>query len=168
MITLPAFKQSDSSRCGPAAIKMVLAYYGVDQTEDEICKRCNHTYELGCTDLQMKTALESFGFTVEVYNNSSLLDIEYWISRHMPVIVDWFTGGAHPSQGDMPNGHSGVVVGLDRENVYLMDPENAQVRSILREDFVRVWFDWRAPIISSWEDMVIRQAIVAYPTLPVR
>lgn len=158
------FKQSDSSRCGPAVIKMVLGYYGVDALEEEICKRCELTYELGCTDIQMKKAIESFGFGCSIFNNSTLGDIEYWIRHHIPIIVDWFTPGINPGLEDMPNGHSSIVVGIDRERVYLLDPEIGAVRSVAREEFMRVWFDWRKdPVITSWDDMVVRQMIITYP-----
>lgn len=166
MIKIIPFRQSDSSRCGPAAVKMILLHYGIDATEDDICKLCGHTYELGCDDAGMKNALEHYSLAVEIYNEQTLEDVEYWIKHHTPVIVDWFTPGVDPGPGDMPNGHSGIIVDIDRENVYLMDPENAQVRRILREDFMRIWFDWRglkSQHIHSWDDMVIRQLIVAYP-----
>lgn len=164
MITVLPFKQSDNSRCGPASIKMLISYYGIDVTEDEICDRCGWTYELGCTDFQMKEAIESFGLGCSIINNAGLEDIEYWIKHHIPVIVDWFTPGFNPSLGDMPNGHSSIVVGIDREYIYLLDPEMGEIRTILREEFNRVWFDWRNnPTIQSWDDFVLRQIIVAYP-----
>lgn len=153
------YKQSDASRCGPAVIKMVLSYYGIDATEDEICKRCGHTYELGCDDKGMKAAVESYGLAAEIYNECTLEDLEYWTKHHIPVIVDFFTSQVYTT----PNGHSGIVVEVDRETVYLLDPEIAQVRNIPRNDFLRAWFDWRSPYISSWDDMVIRQMIVVYP-----
>jgi len=164
MLTIFPFKQSDASRCGPAAIKMVLSYYKIDALEEEICKRCSLTYELGCTDVQMKEAIESFGLGCEIKNNSTLEDVEYWINHHVPVIVDWFTPGINPGLEDMPNGHSSVVVGIDRERIYLLDPEIGATRSIMRDEFMRVWFDWRQyPTITSWDDMVVRQMIIAYP-----
>ncbi len=143
---------------------MVLAYYGVEASEDELCKLCKHTFELGCDDHGMKNAIESFGLSCEIYDNQTLEDIKYWLSYGMPVIVDWFTGGVDPDMDDTPNGHSGVIVGLDDEHIQLLDPESGTVRNLTHESFLRCWFDFRTgPMITSWDDMVIRQLIVAYP-----
>ena len=164
MINLLPFKQGDDSRCGPSSIKSVLYYYGIDATENEICKRCNWSYEVGCTDDGIKKAIESYGLGCSIINNCNLEDIEYWIKHHIPVIVDWFTPGINPGLEDMPDGHSGVIVGIDRNRVYMLDPEIGAIRSIMRHDFLRVWFDWRSTsAIENWQNMVLRQIIIAYP-----
>lgn len=166
MLKITPFTQTDSSRCGPAVIKMVLDYYGIKVTEDAICQRCGWTFELGCTNDQMKAAIESYGLDCVVYNNSTLEDVKYWLNQGIPVIVDWFTPGADPSLGDMPNGHSSIIVDVDNKYVHLMDPEIGKVRKILREEFMRVWFDWEQTLtIQSWEDMVIRQAMIVQPAV---
>ncbi len=161
---IPLFRQSDSSRCGPASIRMILAYYNIDASEDEICGRCNHSYEFGCYDNDIKAAFESYGLGSRIYNNQSLDDIEYWINHNIPVIVDWFSPGLNCGPEEMPNGHASVIYDIDREKVYMLDPDINDKRAILRDDFLRVWFDWRKPLISPEEDnMVIRQLIIAYP-----
>lgn len=164
MINISPFKQSDSSLCGPAVIKMILSYYGIDALESEIAIRCEHNYKEGCTDLQMKAAIESYGLAVNIYNDSTLESLEYWLQHHIPIIVDWFTPGTGSGLEEMPDGHSGIVVEIDKEKVYLLDPEIGQIRNIDREDFMRVWFDWKHdPYIKNFENMVIRQAMIAYP-----
>lgn len=142
LLDVLGFRQSDDSRCGVASVKSVLYYYGIDATEDEIAIRCNHTYELGCTNENMKSAIESYGLGAVLYKNCSLDDLRYWNKHKTPVIVDFFTPSFNPFDGDMPNGHSGVIVDIDRNNVYLLDPENGKARMIKNEDFERVWFDW--------------------------
>jgi ABC-type bacteriocin/lantibiotic exporter with double-glycine peptidase domain len=170
LLEIKPFKQSDDSLCGPAVIKMVLNYYGKEVEESEIAELCNHTYELGTDDFNMKKAVEILGFKVIIKNDSTFEDIQYWLDREIPVIVDWFSPGAPPddiSLDDMPNGHSSIVVGMDSKFIHLMDPEgskhSAAVRKINKNDFLRVWFDFRPNVISSWEDMVIRQIFVILP-----
>lgn len=164
MITLFPFKQSDSSRCGPACVKMILSYYGIDVTEDDICTHCDHTYELGCTNEAIQKALDHYGIASIIKTNCDLADIEYWIRHHIPVIIDWFTPGINPGPEDMPNGHASIIVGIDRERVYMLDPENGQHRSILREEFMRVWFDWSIdPHITPSTQLIIRLMIIPYP-----
>jgi predicted double-glycine peptidase len=166
MLAVPAFKQSDDSRCGPAAVKSVLAFYGIQASEDELCVLTGHTYEKGCEDVGMKRAAESFGLSCEIYNNQTLDDLRYWIRHQIPVIVDWFTCGINPHLEDTPEGHAGVIVDIDDERVYLLDPESGTIRKLLHEDFMRAWFDWRgrqSTYITSWDDMVIRQSLIIYP-----
>lgn len=164
MINILPFKQSDSSLCGPAVIKMVLYYYGIDALEKEIAKRCNHTYDIGCNDLQMMAAIESYELATFIKNSSTLEDLEYWCKHHIPVIVDWFTPGPGGSIDEMGHGgHSGVVIDIDREKVYLMDPEIGAVRAIKRDEFVRVWYDWHTDATISNTNLIKQQAIVVYP-----
>ena len=89
------------------------------------------------------------------------LTLEYWVTHHIPVIVDWFTSG---DEEQAANGHSSVVVGIDTERIYLMDLWYGSRKSMLRKEFERVWFDWKgSEIIEEWEDMVIRQIIIPFP-----
>jgi predicted double-glycine peptidase len=163
MINITPFKQTDDSRCGPACIKMILNHYNIEVSEDEVCLRCNHTYELGCTDYQMKKAIESYGLKCRIDNNCTFRDIEDWVKQYeIPVIVDWFTPGVNPSLGDMGNGHSSIV-DIDSDYIYLMDPELGDIRKIQREEFLRVWFDWREDsYLQRCDDLVLRQIIVIY------
>ena len=79
------------------------------------------------------------------------------------MIVNWFTPGRpDQSSGEMPDGHSSVVVGLDDEYIHLQDPELGDMRVIKRADFLRVWFDFKGNQITAWEDMILRQLIAVY------
>lgn len=44
--------------CGPAVLKMVLDYYGIQKSEEELAKLAGTTQELGTDDKGMKQALE--------------------------------------------------------------------------------------------------------------
>jgi len=158
------FIQSDDSRCGVASVKSILYYYGIDATEDEIAKRCNHSYELGCTNEDMMIALESYGVKAILVENGTIGQLAYWNRYRVPVIVDFFTPSINPSEGDMPNGHSGIIVDVDKTNVYLLDPENGKVRTILHEEFERVWFDWdTTPTLEADTKMNLRVMIIPIP-----
>jgi len=100
---------------------------------------------------------------VEIKNKANFTDIQRWLKRGVPVIVDWFTPGRLDAPAsEMPDGHSSVVMGLDKKNIYLQDPEIGAMRTIKREDFLRVWFDFKGEKIISWKDMIIRQLIAIY------
>lgn len=149
--------------CGPASLKIVLSYYGVEKSEEELAILCNTSKDLGTDDESLKKAAELLGFDVEVKNFANYNEIESWLKRGVPVIVDWFTRGrADYTDSDMPDGHYSVVMGLDQNNIYLQDPELGKTRIINREEFMRVWFDFTKERIESWDDMIIRQIIAIY------
>lgn len=149
--------------CGPASLKMVFEYYGLEKTEKELAELCGIDPNLGTTHASMKSVAEGLGFTVELHSNSTFEDIEIWLGKKVPVIVDWFTPGQNDqSDSEMPDGHSSVVVGLDADFIYMQDPEIGRMRTIKRGEFMRVWFDFTGPYITSWDEMIIRELIAIY------
>lgn len=78
----------------------------------------------------------------------------------MPVIVNWFTGGRLDySESEVADGHYSVVAGLDEKHIYLQDPEIGKIRKIKRDDFMKVWFDFKGEYIKP-NELIIRQIIV--------
>lgn len=149
--------------CGPASLKMVLGYYGVEKTEKELAELCGTDSNVGTSDKGLKRAAEGLGFTVEIKNNSTFDDIRRWLDKKVPVIVNWFTRGRIDYEiEEVPDGHLSVVVGLDDEYIYLQDPEIGALRKISRDDFMKVWFDFKGEYIKSWDEMIIRQLIAVY------
>lgn len=51
-IKVPYFKQENWYTCGPAGLRMVLAYIGIIKTENEVTEACNNT-ELGTKPIQI-------------------------------------------------------------------------------------------------------------------
>ena len=149
-----------ASMCGPASLKMVLAYYGIEKTEQELAQLLGTHPDLGTSDEQLKKAAESLGFKVEIKNNSTFEDIQSWLDKKVPVIVNWFTRGRtdYPESA-VPDGHLSVGVGLDDKYIYLQDPEIGKLRQIARDDFMKVWFDFTSDHINSWDEMIVRQLI---------
>ena len=164
LLSVKSFQEAlHAGMCGPASLKMVLAYYGVERTESELAKLCGTDANLGTSDVGIKEAAEGLGFKVEIKNNSIFDDIQGWLDKKVPVIVNWFTRGRmdYP-ESDVPDGHLSVVVGLDDEYIYLQDPEIGKLRQIARDDFLKVWVDFAGEHINSWDEMVIRQLIAIY------
>jgi len=152
-----------ASYCGPAALKMVLDYYGVYKSEEDLALLCRRDPVLGVNDKAIKNVAESLGFRVEIKNNSSLEDISNWLDKKVPVIVNWFTRGRYDyPEDDVADGHYSVVIGLDGKFIYLQDSEVGRKRKIRKEDFIKVWFDFSSKSVDKWEDMIIRQVIAIY------
>jgi len=150
------------SYCGPASLKIVLDYYGIEKSEKELAKLSGWNKELGVSDKGIKKAAEKLGFKAKIKNNSSYQDIQNWLNKDVSVIVDWFTKG----RSDYPDsatadGHYSVVAGLDDKFIYLQDPEIGKIRKIKRNDFMRVWFDFKGEYIKQ-NELIIRQIIAIY------
>ncbi len=150
------------SMCGPASLKMVLDYYGVEKSEEDLAALCKTTDELGTDDIGIQQAAQSLGFIAEIKNNSTFEDIQTWLNKKVPVIVNWITTGRKDySESEVADGHYSVVVGLDDELIYLQDPEIGKVREIARGDFMKVWYDFTGKVIKP-EELIIRQIIAIY------
>lgn len=151
-----------ASMCGPASLKIVLDYYGIEKSEKELATLCKVDKNLGVNDKDIKRVAERLGFKVVIKNNSNFKDIEKWLDKKVPVIVDWFTKGRQGySESETADGHYSVGAGLDEKYIYLQDPEIGKIRKIKRDDFMRVWFDFSGEFIKA-DELIIRQIIVIY------
>ena len=148
--------------CGPASLKIVLDFYGVNKIEKEVAELTGLVPGIGADDKSIAKAAESLGFKVEIQNESSFEDIESWLKKGVPVIVDWFTRGRQDyDNSEVADGHYSVAVGLDTDHIYLQDPEIGSERKIKREDFMKVWFDFTGNQIKP-NELIIRQLIAIY------
>jgi len=153
MITLDVkpFEQT-KGLCGPASLKMVLEYFGIDKTEKELAKISGANSSRGSSAKGLIRAAKKSGLKGFVKDFCELKDIEkYVLIKKIPVIVDWFS---------VDDGHYSVVVGIDKENIYLQDPEWGEMRAMDLETFKRVWFDFPGDFITSKKELNVRRIIV--------
>ena len=141
MLKLKPFCQT-AGLCGPASLKIVLAYYGVSVSESKIAKIAGASKEKGAWLIK---AAKHFGFQVFSKENSSPADIKYFIKKKIPVIVDWFLED---------DGHYSVAVDIDKKILFWWtllseEKEGCQLRNfwgfglISRESLLknqRIWF----------------------------
>jgi predicted double-glycine peptidase len=153
MIKLKPFRQRPGL-CGPASLKMVFDYYGVQVSEAEITKISGATKEKGVSKEGLTKAAKHFGFQVFSKEKSSLSDLKYFIKRKIPVIVDWFFED---------EGHYSVVVDIDKKNVVFRDPSFKGLRKMPIEKFLRVWFDFPGKYIKNSKDLILRRILVITP-----
>lgn len=155
--------------CAPATLKMLLNFWnlpGAELTDIELAKHCGTDAVLGTSNEQFMRTAETFGLTCIYKEWSMLSDIETWLTRDIPVVVDWFSPGRKDApDGDMPDGHYSIVVGLDTAHIYLQDPELGGMRIIPREQFMRVWFDYTGNAVEQplEKNLQVRVSIAVYP-----
>ena len=155
LLDVPHYIQSDDSTCGPASLRMVMGFYGLDISEKDLAGACGHTYELGCRSEDMACAAEALGFDVILKNNSTISELSQIVNSGFPVIVDWFCG-------DPPEGHSSVVIGVDEKHIYILDPYLEEMRKVTKEDFRRCWFDFYETPITP-DNLYVGQIMVLKP-----
>lgn len=163
MLKIKPFQETlNAGMCGPASLKIVLDYYGIEKSEKELAKLCRHNKNLGVDDEKIKRVAGSLGFKVKIKNSSNFKDIENWLDKKVPVIVNWFTKGRQEySESEVSDGHYSVVAGLDEKYIYLQDPGIGKIRKIKRDDFMRVWFDFKGKYIKV-DELIVRQIIAIY------
>ena len=139
---------------------MVLDYYGIKKSEAVLAKLCGGDETNGVRAEDIKRVAESFGLKAVIKNNASFSDIQKYLKKGVPVIVDWFSRGRNDySDSEVADGHYSVIVGLDKKYIYLEDPEIGKLRRIKRFDFLKVWFDFEGNCIKSSKDLILRQMI---------
>jgi predicted double-glycine peptidase len=122
--------------CGPASLKAVLAYYGVNKTEAELAQLSGANPEDGTRPEGLARAAKALGFQAEVRDNVSFDDLKGWLAKGAPVIVDWWS---------TDEGHYSVVTAIRDGHVYMKDPELGTERALPMAEFERVWFDFEQP-----------------------
>jgi predicted double-glycine peptidase len=154
MIKLKPFRQTPGL-CGPASLKMVLNYYGLKVSEKRLARMSGAKKEKGVSYEGLAKAARQLGFKVFTKEKSSLADLERFVKKNIPVIVDWFSED---------EGHYSVAVNIDKKNILLMDPglEKGK-REIPVVKFMRVWFDFPGKFIKSPKDLVLRLMLVVLP-----
>lgn len=149
MLNIKPFKQTPGF-CGPACLKLVLSYYGIEKTEMEIAKLLNFDIKKGTPAKDFVEVANKLGFKAEIKDNCSFEDIKKYLNKKIPVIVDWFL---------VDEGHYSVVVDIDNENIYLQDPNLGHLRAVNLKTFYRIWFDFPGDFLSK-DNLILRRMIV--------
>jgi predicted double-glycine peptidase len=151
MLNLKSYRQKPEL-CGPACLKMVLEYYGIQKNEDELANLAGYVPSEGVKVDGLINAATKLGLNAFYKDFSEIKDLkEYVLDKKIPVIVDWFS---------TDDGHYSVVIDIDDKNIYMQDPELGNLRTLDVGTFKRVWFDFRGDYLKSKDDIIIRRMIV--------
>jgi len=142
---VPHIRQG-KNKCGPASMAMVLNYWGVTITQEELSEEMNWSIEKGTSPEEMSHFPSTLGFRVDEYSGGlfgeygtieKLIDN---IAKGRPVIVRQWLDSYYKSKDIMS--HYRVVVGYDYPNkiIYIKDP--ASRLDIWRIDFKRFLDLW--------------------------
>lgn len=136
---VPLYRQG-SAECGPTALSMVLNYYGVRKSKDELKGELNFNPKRGISPVSIVYfPFSKYDFKGEIVLNSSLDDLRSWIARNRPVIVRQYANRNNKLYSKI--GHYRVAVGYDdeKEVIYVNDPEKPELFPISYKDFIEFW-----------------------------
>jgi len=126
---VPLSDQGNKPWCGPGCIVMILQYWNIEVTMDEVGEEIDPE-EDGCYESELVEYLE--GIYIEVYEFDTMDDLKYWICKDHPVIVcQWW-------DETKEEGHFRLVVGYDSEYVYINDPNGFKTK-VTYETFFLLW-----------------------------
>jgi ABC-type bacteriocin/lantibiotic exporter with double-glycine peptidase domain len=131
-LPVPYFKQDTNFTCGPTSMQMVLAYYGVRDSEARLAELLQTTNEKGTYRVKMYETAVSLGFHCYVNNEASFSEIKFLLDLQVPPIVRFLEPEANDD-------HYGVVVGATDDSLKIHDPWNGPEQIYKRQDFLKRW-----------------------------
>ena len=145
--------------CGPACIAMLLEWRGVKVSIDDITRETS----MGPTNAgQLIAAAAKHGLRITRLSDVTLADVERDIESGKPLValVNYADFGDRRQDTKYTGLHWVIVVGYDRQNVYLNDPDywsgrrlEGMQHPISRSVFERAWGN-------TMPDALSRQALV--------
>jgi predicted double-glycine peptidase len=120
----------------------VLSYWGVGASEKEIAEKAHTTPSAGTSHSGMVAAARAYGMYGDSMYGSGITDLEMRIDRGMPVIVNFIPeeGGGAQAGPEPRYGHYSVVIGYDRDSLFMMDVDGGRERSMGKGAFESLWF----------------------------
>lgn len=153
MLSVKPYRQQ-TGYCGPASLKMVLGYFGMNKSERELGRLSGCTERAGTPGEGLLAAARKLGFAGKIIDQADIANLRAYVKQKIPVIVDWFS---------TDEGHYSVVVDVTPTAVVLQDPELGRARTLKLADFKRVWFDFPGAYLKTKKDLKIRRLIAIYP-----
>ena len=127
LIPVPPVRQSREYTCGPASLQSVLAYYGKSfLAEGPLARKSRANYQFGTEETDLKRVARQSGLKVSARHDMTLKELRRTVQRGIPVIVGYQAWTGKRGKVDWRkvdnDGHYSVVIGMDRQKVWLMDP----------------------------------------------
>jgi len=133
-------------------LKIALDYFGIKKSEKELIKLCKCGKYGVDADSLLKVAVK-LGLKGFIKDNSDFNDIRKNLKQKSVVIVDWFLDD---------DGHFGIVYDIDKENIYIQDPDLGHRRALRLDIFKRIWFTFPGAYMRTKNDLQLRRMIVLH------
>jgi len=129
-LIVPFFRQESEYSCGPAALRMMLAYYNILKTEEELVEKSRTSFEGTCNEVLAETA-SHFRMCI-VQTDLSMKTLFRCVESSTPMMVNYINPTSEV-------GHFAVVVGYSDTHLVLNDPSNGENYEIEHSHFEERW-----------------------------
>jgi predicted double-glycine peptidase len=147
LLPVPLISQATPWTCGAASLMAALIYFGVfDEPESALDTALRATPEQGVPPQSIAAEARAFGLTAELRTGMTLDDLAAELARGAVVILDlqaWPAPRTSTPEAGWEDGHYVVLVGLDDQRVYAMDPSvRTGYAYLARDALLRRWHDY--------------------------
>ena len=141
-----ARRQLTNYTCGPASLRTIFHFYGLDVPENELVSYGDITTN-GTDPQTMRFLAREYGFSFFAKKNGTIPELIKWLERGVPILVMYQDWG--PPNGK--NGHYAVLTGVGKTHVEIADPANyvfgekkrfSRTKRMRRDVFLRRWFEF--------------------------
>ncbi len=144
-LPVPDVRQATEYTCSASALQAVLAYYGIEQREDELAAELGVTPQDGAPPEAIVRVGKAHGLTAAERDNMTVDDLATEVAQGHPVIVDlqaWSDAPRTSWRDDWDDGHYAIVVAVEGDRVVLEDPSVLGSRAVLsRAELEERWHD---------------------------
>lgn len=95
MLEVASHQQTTDWTCGPSALRSLLGYWGVDESEERLAQLVQASEEWGTAPEPMAEHLRQRGFEVTWGTDGTLALLRRNIEDGVPVLVEWIDWGGH-------------------------------------------------------------------------
>jgi ABC-type bacteriocin/lantibiotic exporter with double-glycine peptidase domain len=155
------FRQS-KAQCGPAALKIVVGYFGESISEARVAAACRGSRISGTSGENLVAAARKLGFAAKIVDEANFRVIATWLRKGVPVIVDWMSI-CYRESARVATGHYSVVSGLTQHEIILEDPAIGRKRRLARPVFMSLWYDFKYLSPRKNDDLILRRMVVVAP-----
>jgi len=149
-LEVPYFKQEKSTTCGPACVRMVIGYNGIQLSETELEDVCETSW-LGNTCEELASGVKGFGILSEVIENFTLENLKETLTKGIPVIA--LLDPAILYGGIQGFGHFVLITGLEESSIYYHDPDMGMGLAKDVQLFFTAWEKYSFKGVKIWKSM---------------
>lgn len=138
-LKIPHYEQELNNSCLPACVRMVLAYFGIEKSEQSV-RILLKTKPAGTNPINL-TNLKNWDINA-ILSSSNLDELQNYLLQEHPTIALLWTGilSYWDSNKYLDYLHAVVVVGYDKENILVNDPAFSNYpKTIPTDEFLEAW-----------------------------
>jgi predicted double-glycine peptidase len=150
-LKVPLFRQATGYSCGACALQSILCYWQVFVgQESQLYDRLGTTPKDGTAPEKLVEVARSFGLTARMQEGTTLEDLRKALAQGTTVILNlqsWpdAVTKAKSWRETWEEGHYVVLVGMDKQYLYAMDPSVAGAYAYIpKAEFLERWHDYES------------------------